>query len=183
MKMTSISLSMLLLVRITSPVHASNNPQTAATMQSLNGKSVSTPQPPATNPFAVLHRPLKLHSLSPPTGFHRDGYCRTSPSDTGHHAIAGIVSDEFLDFTASKGNDLRTIPGMKAGCKWCLCTGRWLEAYKAYQRGEVGRSAVPRVVLEATEESVLGRVNLEVLNGFAVKPEDNSGKGQGKGEL
>lgn len=29
------------------------------------------------------------------------------------------LTDSFLDFTASRGNNLRSI-GLTAGCKWCL---------------------------------------------------------------
>lgn len=42
-----------------------------------------------------------------------------------------VVTKEFLDFSASRGNNLRQIPGLDAGCKWCLCTARWKEAVKA----------------------------------------------------
>ena len=45
--------------------------------------------------------------------------------------FTAVVTDEFLDFSASRGNDLRQIPGMKGGCKWCLCTNRWKEAVDA----------------------------------------------------
>lgn len=38
-----------------------------------------------------------------------------------------IVTDEFLDFSASRGNDLRA-GGLTDGCKWCLCVSRWKEA-------------------------------------------------------
>lgn len=38
--------------------------------------------------------------------------------------IAGVLTKEFLDFSASRGNNLRSI-GLEAGCKWCLCTARW----------------------------------------------------------
>ena len=40
------------------------------------------------------------------------------------------MTDEFLDFTASKGNNLRSV-GLTAGCKWCLCASRWKEAMNA----------------------------------------------------
>jgi len=41
-----------------------------------------------------------------------------------------VVTDKFLDFSASRGNDLRKI-GLTGGCKWCLCTARWKEALDA----------------------------------------------------
>lgn len=105
------------------------------------------------------------------SGFYRDGYCRTSDLDIGHHVVAGIVSDEFLDFTASQGNDLRVVPGMRAGCKWCLCTSRWVDALRAFEAGRLSRDGVPRVDLEATEETALRGVDLQTLRGFAVERE------------
>lgn len=42
----------------------------------------------------------------------------------------GLLTREFLDFSASRGNNLRSI-GLKPGCKWCLCTARWKEAADA----------------------------------------------------
>ena len=44
--------------------------------------------------------------------------------------ISGVLTKEFLDFTASRGNNLRSI-GLEPGCKWCLCTARWKEAVDA----------------------------------------------------
>lgn len=79
--------------------------------------------------------------------------------DPGNHAVAGIVTDEFLDFSASRGNDLRSA-GLTGGCKWCLCTARWLEAYQAYKAGRVSVLGVSRVDLDATEDSALSMVDL-----------------------
>lgn len=104
------------------------------------------------------------------TGFFRDGYCRTGPFDQGNHAVAGVVSEEFLDYTAAQGNDLRVV-GLREGCKWCLCTSRWLEAFRAYESGTISRNAVPKVDLDATEDSVLRRIDLQTLRGFAVERE------------
>ena len=52
------------------------------------------------------------------SGFFRDGYCRTSAADHGSHSIAGIVSKDFLEFSASRGNDLRVI-GLEDGLFLC----------------------------------------------------------------
>jgi hypothetical protein len=74
----------------------------------------------------VFKQPLALHSTQPMTGFLRNGYCESPASDYGNHAVAAEVTEEFLDFSAKQGNDLRPIPGMKGGCKWCLCVSRYV---------------------------------------------------------
>lgn len=116
----------------------------------------------------MFRQPLKLFSTQPMTGFYRDGYCRTGALDRGNHAVAGIVSEEFLDYSASRGNDLR-VGGLTEGCKWCLCTSRWLEAFRAFEAGTISRNGVPKVDLEATEDSVLQQIDLQTLRGFAVE--------------
>ncbi|KAH8769049.1 hypothetical protein F5883DRAFT_714156 [Diaporthe sp. PMI_573] len=123
----------------------------------------------------VFRQPLKLFSTQPITGFHRDGYCRTSAMDRGNHAVAGVVSEDFLDYTARQGNDLRPA-GLSDGCKWCLCTGRWLQALRAFESGSIPRSAVPKIDLEATEESALRSVDLETLRAFAVEGQGRQGQ-------
>ena len=77
------------------------------------------------------------------TGFYCDGYCRSGAAGYGNHAVAGIASEEFLNLTASQGNDLH-IDGLSGSCKWCLCTSRWLEAYEAMRRGTVSEEAVSK---------------------------------------
>jgi len=87
-----------------------------------------------------------------------------------------VVTEEFLDFSASRGNDLRLV-GVTARCKWCLCTLRWLEAFQAYKNGEISENGVPKVHLNATEDSALNRVDMETLKQFAVDAESNSVNG------
>ncbi|KAI1339836.1 hypothetical protein F5Y15DRAFT_415755 [Xylariaceae sp. FL0016] len=129
----------------------------------------------ASGSLNVFKQPLKLFSQQPMTGFFRDGYCRTAGGlDPGNHAVAGIVTDEFLDFSASRGNDLRQA-GLTGGCRWCLCTARWLEAYRAHRAGKVSTLGVPRVDLDATEDSALSMVDLNTFRQFA------AGQGQGQG--
>lgn len=108
-----------------------------------------------------------MFSRSPVTGFYRDGYCRVGAQDFGNHAVAGVVTDEFLDFSAERGNDLRSA-GLTGGCKWCLCTSRWKEAFDAMKNGELGEKGVPKVHLEATDQSALRQVGLEDFKRFAV---------------
>ncbi|KAI0018197.1 hypothetical protein F4780DRAFT_752419 [Xylariomycetidae sp. FL0641] len=133
----------------------------------LGSESHSEPNM-ASGSLNVFKQPLKQFSQQPMTGFFRDGYCRTGGVDPGNHAVAGVVTDEFLDFSASRGNDLRTV-GLKGGCRWCLCTARWLEAYQAHRAGKVTNLGVPRVDLDATEDSALSMVDMNTFRQFAVQ--------------
>ncbi|KAH7394385.1 hypothetical protein BKA66DRAFT_509669 [Pyrenochaeta sp. MPI-SDFR-AT-0127] len=116
----------------------------------------------------VFKQPLALHSTRPLTGFMRTGYCEAPKSDAGNHSVAGIVTDEFLDFSASRGNDLRQA-GLTNGCKWCLCVSRWKEAFDA--RTGLDDKKVPRIVLKATNERALESVSMDDLKKFAVDME------------
>ena len=113
----------------------------------------------------VLGTPLATCCEDPPTGFYRDGRCVTGPSDTGTHVVCSVVTQEFLDFTGSRGNDLVTprpeskFPGLKAGSKWCLCALRWREALEA--------GVAPPVVLSATSDAALKYTTREALQGKA----------------
>lgn len=130
---------------------------------------------PSNNNFNVFKKPLALFSQKPMTGFYRDGYCRVGPEDGGNHAVAGVLTKEFLDFSASRGNNLRSI-GLEPGCKWCLCTARWKEAMEAAK----GQSdpVVPKVFLHATDESALKNgITMESLKKFAAEPEAAGGGG------
>jgi uncharacterized protein (DUF2237 family) len=106
-------------------------------------------------------------SESPKTGFYRDGCCNTGPQDKGVHTVCAIMTEEFLVFSKSRGNDLSTpmpqwnFPGLKPGDRWCLCAPRWLEAYKA--------GKAPYVKLEATHEKTLDVVEMDMLLEYAVK--------------
>lgn len=114
----------------------------------------------------VLGEPLQLCSIRPMTGFYRDGCCDTGPEDNGSHTVCVVVTAEFLDFSASRGNDLSTplpefgFPGLKPGDRWCLCAPRWQEAFQA--------NRAPRVVLRATHEGALTHCSLADLKRFAV---------------
>lgn len=108
-------------------------------------------------------------SNEPLTGFFRDGCCNTSDDDAGCHTVCAVVTDEFLAFSRSRGNDLTTpmpafgFEGLKAGDCWCLCAARWLEAYRA--------GCAPRVVLEATHRKTLEIVPLAALESHAARAE------------
>jgi len=115
----------------------------------------------------VFGEKLETCSLNPRTGFYRDGCCNTGSEDSGRHVICCIMTDEFLRFSKSVGNDLSTplpgfqFPGLKAGDQWCLCALRWKEAYEA--------GVAPAVYLEATNEAVLKYVSMDMLLEKAVK--------------
>jgi uncharacterized protein len=153
---------------------------TKASMENLNGKllcvTVSLLSPNSfcmrrlTPCIPVLKKPLALFSKQPLTGFYRDGYCRVGPEDHGNHAVAGVVTKEFLEYSASKGNDLRQI-GLTDGCKWCLCTTRWKEAFDGWKNGEVSEKGVPKVFLHATDQSALEKVPMDDLKKFAAQGE------------
>ena len=114
----------------------------------------------------VLGGPLGRCSDEPKTGFFRDGCCTTSDEDLGRHTVCCVMTDEFLRFSRSRGNDLSTphpeygFPGLKAGDRWCLCAARWREAFLA--------GKAPRVVLNATNEATLDVVQLADLKQFAI---------------
>ena len=96
----------------------------------------------------------------------RDGCCKTGPSDTGRHVVCAQVTQEFLEYSRSRGNDLMTprpeynFPGLRAGDRWCLCASRWEEARVA--------GVAPPVLLEATSEAALRYVTIEDLTAHAL---------------
>src|ERR1700757_2097831 len=117
-------------------------------------------------PRNVLGEPLEGCSVSPMTGFYRDGCCNTGREDVGSHTVCAVMTAQFLAFSKSRGNDLSTpvpefgFPGLKPGDRWCLCAPRWQEALEAGQ--------APRVVLRATHEGALGYCSLDHLKRLAV---------------
>jgi uncharacterized protein (DUF2237 family) len=75
----------------------------------------------------VLGNALEHCSCDPMTGYLRDGFCNTMADDYGTHVVCTIVTEDFLQYSLSKGNDLITaVPqwnfsGLQPGDKWCLC--------------------------------------------------------------
>ncbi len=101
----------------------------------------------------VLGTELRPCSYDPLTGFFRDGCCNTRDDDVGTHVVCARVTQEFLDHSQRRGNDLVTprpehrFRGLKPGDRWCLCAVRWRQAFQA--------GVAPPVVLEATHEKAL----------------------------
>ena len=115
----------------------------------------------------VFGEELQICCTSPMTGYFRDGNCRTISEDTGTHTVCAIMTDEFLDFSLSSGNDLSTphpefaFPGLKEGDRWCLCAGRWLQAYE--------EDMAPKVFLRNTHIRTLETIPRRLLEEFAVQ--------------
>ncbi len=117
-------------------------------------------------PMNVLGGELASCCTSPITGFYRNGYCETGADDRGVHVVCAQMTEAFLTFTKSQGNDLSTpapmfgFPGLKPGDKWCLCASRWKEAFDA--------GVAPPVDLSATHIRTLEYVSLDQLKQHAL---------------
>lgn len=115
--------------------------------------------------FNVLGEELATCSTSPMTGFFRDGCCRTGNGDRGLHCVCAEMTEDFLQFSKARGNDLTTampeysFPGLKPGDHWCLCVLRWKEAFDA--------GCAPKVKLAATSVVTLEFVDLDDLKAHA----------------
>jgi uncharacterized protein (DUF2237 family) len=114
----------------------------------------------------VLGGELASCSADPMTGFFRTGCCETGGGDVGVHTVCVRVTEEFLEFSASVGNDLSTpaphfgFPGLVPGDQWCLCAARWQEAFEA--------GMAPPVVLAATHMRTLEFCGLDDLVAHAI---------------
>ena len=121
---------------------------------------------PLSNEKNVLGGTLQACSFSPLTGYFRDGCCATHGEAGVAHLVCVKVTEDFLQFSKERGNDLSTpqpgmrFRGLKPGDRWCLHVLRWMEAWEA--------GMAPRVVLEATNEKVLELVPLEALKRHAL---------------
>ncbi|TEW51441.1 DUF2237 family protein [Psychromonas algicola] len=114
----------------------------------------------------VFGEALEMCCEDPVTGFYRDGKCNTNKQDVGSHTVCIKVTQAFLEYSKSKGNDLSTpVPeygfeGLKEGHSWCLCAMRWLEAEQA--------NMAPRVHLKRTHIKALEIVPIALLKHYAL---------------
>ena len=119
------------------------------------------------NAINVLGTSLVPCSVDPITGFYRDGYCKTFNNDSGEHIICSEVTDKFLNFSKSRGNDLSTaVPeynfdGLKEGDRWCLCADRWLEALQF--------NMAPKILLESTHSKMLEKIDFNILKKYSIE--------------
>ena len=101
------------------------------------------------------------------TGFYRDNCCNTGYDDQGLHTVCCVMTEEFLIYSKSVGNDLSTpIPeysflGLKKGNLWCLCASRWVEAFQA--------GKAPKVILVSTNIATLSLIELGDLKKHSIK--------------
>jgi len=119
----------------------------------------------------VYGNPLTPCCYDPMTGWYRDGFCKTDNRDAGVHTVCAQMTEQFLSYTKTKGNDLSTahppvFPGLKPGDRWCLCAARWKEAFMA--------GLAPPVVLSATHQNSLRITTLSELARFDAEKSKNA---------
>eukprot|EP00977_Amphora_coffeiformis_P021879 scaffold10025_cov180-Amphora_coffeaeformis.AAC.13 len=131
--------------------------------------------PTTSSAVNVLGTPLKccccnVGGTGIGTGFYRNGYCATGEQDLGRHTVCVEVTDDFLAYSKSVGNDLSTrmpeylFPGLKNGDIWCLCAERWRQAFEA--------GKAPQVYLQRTHEKTLTYVPFDTLLKFALDADE-----------
>ena len=114
----------------------------------------------------VYDEPLSVCCTSPMTGFFRTGCCETDNRDQGAHVICAQVTEDFLAFAKSSGNDLSTprpefgFAGLRPGDRWCVCAGWWRQALEA--------GVAPPIVLQATHKRALEYVSMVDLKKYAL---------------
>jgi uncharacterized protein len=111
----------------------------------------------------IYDKSLEICSINPITGFYRDGYCNTGINDLGSHTVCAKVTNKFLKFSKSKGNNLiqksKSFPGLKNGDRWCLCAIRWKEAYE--------NDSAPPIIVNATNKKTINYIPKYILDKFA----------------
>lgn len=152
--------NILLFLLLTNMLFAQKPSKTEANCV-IESSDNSNTKPMTSTQKNVLGTELKLASIDPLTGYFRTGFCETDKNDRGSHVVAAVVTDAFLKYSLSQGNDLISpypasgFPGLKAGDVWCLCALRWKEALKA--------GVAPPVILEATNRKALDYISLKEL--------------------
>jgi hypothetical protein len=158
-----VLISIIIVIFVLMAIRKKYKSRRAKTVRRKKGGSKENFQGNHTNILGNKLAPCSIPSEKT-TGYFRNGYCSTGPTDTGTHVVCSIVDDAFLQFTKSKGNDLVTpsppsFPGLVAGDKWCLCALRWLEAYKA--------GKAPKIIPESTNDAALQYISKNILLSFA----------------
>ena len=114
----------------------------------------------------ALGTPLEPCSLSPITGFYRDGSCQTGKNNPGVHAVCIYATEAFLAYSKSVGNDLSTpmpqynFVGVKPGESWCLSGPRFVQAVQDDQ--------APGIFIHSAHQAMLELTDLETLKKYAL---------------
>lgn len=112
----------------------------------------------------IFNRDLEICGTDPMTGYFRQGYCTTDDTDQGTHTVCSRVTDDFLNYTKSMGNDLSTprgtFPGLKSGDNWCLCALRWKQIYDEHPE------LAPKIKLNATHNKTLNYIDKQILEKY-----------------
>ena len=118
------------------------------------------------NQTNIFDEPIDECCSNPITGYFRDGFCHTDKMDRGLHIVCSLMTQGFLDFSRTKGNDLSTprpefnFPGLKEGDSWCVCAERWKEAHE--------QGFAPKVYLRKTNKKTLKIIDIEILKKYSV---------------
>lgn len=121
------------------PVKPKGGKQNKTKKNSKNSKNSKKQKTNTNTNTNVNGTVLKPCSFYPITGFSRDGYCKPFKNDSGNHLVCANLNKAFMDFTASKGNDLSSVA--KPGDNWCLCQHRYFEAYLNKKQPKVIKNA------------------------------------------
>ncbi len=114
----------------------------------------------------VFGEPLGACSEEPLTGWFRDGCCNTDEADHGVHTVCAKVTDAFLQWLKTDGNDLLTphpefgFPGLKEGDCWGVCAGSYARALEA--------GVACKVYLTRTHIRTLDVIPMEKLKTYAL---------------
>ena len=114
----------------------------------------------------VFDEPINECCSNPITGYFRNGFCHTDKHDRGLHIVCSLITEDFLSFSKSRGNDLSTpkpefnFPGLKNGDSWCVCADTYAEAIK------VGTAC--KVFIKKTNYKTLEIIPLDKLKKYAV---------------
>jgi uncharacterized protein (DUF2237 family) len=100
--------------------------------------------------------PMASKSI-PPTVF-KAGFCDSQTP------IAAQITQSFLDYVSKSGGINLKQMGVRPGQKWCVEAKRWQETMKHEKDWGM---VVPPVKLEATHESALKTVDLDMLKKYA----------------
>ena len=117
-------------------------------------------------PINVFGEKLEICGVDPITGFYRDGACNTCKDDFGSHTVCIETSQEFLEYSKSKGNDLSTpmpafnFKGLEPGDSWCVCAVTFAQS--------INKGTACRIYLKRTNYKTLEIIPLKKLKPYAI---------------